>query len=294
MFFLKKKVNLDEVEKKVQSKNFFSRYCFMIAGIFLSALSFNLFFEPYNIVTGGTTGIALIVRSYFDIDPATFVFMTSMFLILMSFIFLGFKQTMRTLVGVLLLPFFMKTTAYLINYIDLSNSSMLLLSIYGGVLGGFASGITYKNGFSTGGMQIVNQILNKYAKISIGSATLITNILIIIVSAFVFGVPKALYGILALYISSVVTDRVILGISDKKAFYIVTRNVDEIKKYIIKNLSHSVTILDVKGGYSEEKKKMIICVIPTRQYFSVKQVVLELDKDAFFLITDTYEVSGGA
>ena len=102
-----------------------------------------------------------------------------------------------------------------------------------------------------------------------------------------------LYAIIGLYISSCVTDKVLLGTSECKTFYIVTNKEKEVNQFIINNLGHSATMLDARGGYSNKKKKVLMCAIPTRQYYLMKEVVKEIDKNAFFVATDTYEIRGG-
>ena len=286
--------SISELIKSVNQKDYPQRFCFMLFGMFLSSVSFNLFFQPYNIVTGGTSGLSLIARELFGIDPSLFIFIASIILIIISFIFLGVKTTMGTIIGVLVFPIFVKATSHISELINIQTESIFLISVFGGVIGGFASGIILKNGFSAGGTQILNQIMCKYLKISIGTASLIINTIIIVGASFVFGIPKSLCAVISIYISSVVTDRIILGISDKKVFYIVTKKDKEIKEYIINNLSHSVTSIAAQGGYSNKKNKMLMCVIPTNEYFMLKEVVQTIDKDAFFLIIDSYEVVGGA
>jgi len=297
MNFFRKKltvdINFEELLDKVQNKNFIRRYFMLIFGLFLGAFGFNLFYAPYNIVTGGTTGIALIVRKFFDISPSDFVLISSFVLLIFSFIFLGAKTTIRTTVGVIILPFFMKATENVVNVIDLENTSMIVMAIFGGLLSGFSSGLVFKAGFSSGGSQIINQIMVKYLKMSMGNASLILNAVIIAAGSFVFGVPNALYAVLSLYISSVITDKVLLGISSSKAFYIITSKEKEVSEFIIKELNHSVTIVDAKGGYSNDKVKMLMTVIPTREYFKTKEVILSLDENAFFLVVDGYEFQGG-
>lgn len=293
MHLFRKKIDINKIIDNINSKDYTKRFCIMLFGLIISAISFNLFFEPYNIVIGGVSGLSLIVKEYLPIEPAVFIFIVSMILIVFSILFLGMKQTMRTLFVVLLYPVFIAATSFITNIIDLNTSSLILISLFGGVLDGFSSGLILKQGFSGGGTQIISQIMYKYLHISLGKASLIINALIIIFASFTFGITNSLYAICALYISSIITDRVILGVSDKKAFYIVTDKDDIIKEFIIKNLSHSITVIDVKGGYSNKKKKMLLCVIPTRQYFILKEVVKEIDNEAFFLITDSYEVLGG-
>ncbi len=291
--FKKKEDNVHSLIEKINKSFLPQKYCYLIFGVFLSAFTFNMFFSPYNIVSGGGTGTSLIVRYWFGIDPSLFVFILSIILIFLSFFLLGVKTTVKSIVGYLLLPIFMKITEQLTGYFNFDDTSIFLICIYGGVLSGLASGIIFKTGFSGGGFDIVYQLLNKYLKISLGLSSRIVNIVIVGIGAFIFGIDKAMYAIIALFISTFVMDRVLLGVSNSKTFYIITNREKEVKDFIINNLAHSVTIIDSKGGYSNDRGKILLCSIPTKQYFYLKEVVLEIDDKAFFLITDAYEVVGG-
>ena len=103
-----------------------------------------------------------------------------------------------------------------------------------------------------------------------------------------------MYAIVLLYIYSLMTDKIILGISDNKAFYIITKNEDEVKDFILNNLNHGVTILKAKGGYEGRKENVLLCVVPARHYFKLKEGIALIDEEAFFVVTDAYEVRGGA
>ena len=289
---LKETFEIDELIKDIKRKDAPQRYCLFIFGVFLSALTFNLFFSKYNIVTGGSAGLSIIFNHLYGIDESKFVLYISLALLVLSFFLLGAKKTIKTTIGTLLYPLFMKITSYLLVYFNIESSSFLLLMLYGGVLSGFATGIIMKTGFTTGGFNILYQIMNKYFKISIGNSSLVLNSFVLIFASLVFGIPKTIYAIIALFISSFITDKVLLGISNSKTFYIVTDKDKEIKEYILEKLNHGVTILDAKGGYSKKKKKMLMCVIPTKEYFILKEIVLKIDNDAFFLITDSYETEG--
>lgn len=289
---LKETFEIDELIKDIKRKDAPQRYCLFIFGVFLSALTFNLFYAKYNVVTGGSAGLSIIFNHLYGIDESKFVLCVSLVLLALSFFLLGFKKTIKTTIGTLLYPMFMKITSYLLVYIDIESSSFLLLMVYGGILSGFSTGIIMKTGFTTGGFNILYQIMHKYFKTSIGNASLILNSFVLIFASIVFGIPKAIYAIIALFISSFITDRVLLGISKNKTFYIVTDKEKEIKEYILQKLNHGVTVLNAKGGYTNDKKKMLMCVIPTNEYFELKEIVLKIDKNAFFLITDSYETEG--
>ena len=104
---------------------------------------------------------------------------------------------------------------------------------------------------------------------------------------------QRLLGVADLYIISILTDKVLIGISSSKAFYIITEKPDEISSYVINELNHSVTEFNAKGVYNNEKTKVLFTVIPTKEYYKFKEGIEEIDKNAFFTVIDAYEVSGG-
>ena len=294
MNLFRKKLDINKLIKEINHKDCTKRFLIMLCGLLISSFAFNLFFVPNNIVVGGISGLSLIIKEYFHIKPSLFISIASVFLIIISFIFLGKEKTLNTLVVVIIYPIFIEATSKITVHINLDTSSLLLTIIFGGALDGLASGLILKEGFSAGGTQIITQIMYKYLHMSLGKSSLIVNSLIITTAIFTFGITKSMYAVIALYISSTITDRVILGISNNKSFYIITDKEEEVCEFIIQNLHHSVTIINAKGGYSNKNKKLLLCVIPTKEYFLVKEVVLEIDKNAFFLITDSYEAVGGA
>ena len=121
-----------------------------------------------------------------------------------------------------------------------------------------------------------------------------TDGLIILAGIFAFGWIQLMYSVISLYIISIMTDKVILGISNSKTFYIITEHETAVKKFIMQHLSHGVTVLDGRGGFTGNHQKVIMCIIPTKEYFIAKEGIHSIDPNAFFLVTDAYEVYGGA
>ena len=138
-----------------------------------------------------------------------------------------------------------------------------------------------------------NQIISKYFKTSLGKSMLFSDGLIVLCSGLFFGINSMLYSIIILYIISLMSDRVVLGTSDNKMFYIVTKKDEEVKEFILKYLNHGVTIFKGKGGYSKNNENVLMAVLPTKDYYRLKEGINEIDKDAFFIVTDSYEVFGG-
>ena len=256
----------------------------------LCSIAINLFYEPYDIVTSGSTGIAMLANNYLNIDLSLIVFTILSITLVLGFGIFGFEKGFNNLFGTLFYPIFIRATSLLINIIEFDDISLLFLVIVGGTLFGIGFGIIRRSEYTLGGFDILYDFIHEKFKISIGKASLICNGIIIILSFLVFGIDKCIYAIIALYISSSVADHIMLGVSTNKAFYIITKKPLEVKEYIIENLNNTVTVVNARGGYSDKKKKMLICVIPTIYYNRVKDTILEIDKSAFFLITDTYQM----
>lgn len=277
----------------VYKKTVIKRYVELIIGLLLISICFNLFLLPNNIVAGGVNGVAIIIKHYFNIEPAIFIYISSSFLLLLSYFTLGHETTFHSLYGSLLLPVFISLTKNIGNYIIIDFNDILLITLFSGFLFGLGNGLIFKAGFTSGGTSILNQIMSKYFKISIGTSMIIIDGFIVLSGLFIFGINQVMYAIIVLYLISIMTDKVLLGISDSKAFYIVTSKENEVKEYVIKYLNHSVTIFNAKGGYSKEEQDVLLCVIPTKEYFKLKEGIHLIDDQAFFVVTDAYEVYGG-
>lgn len=283
----------EDILKDISNKHLPSRIFQLVLGVLLIAISFNLFFLPTDLVFGGVSGLSIITKRLFGMSPTIAIAIFSVFLLFVSIFALGKKETLGSLIGTILYPIFVQLTSNIGSYIHIDKTQMLLIAIFGAVVYGIGAGLVFKAGFTTGGTDILNKIVAKYAKVSMGTALILTDGLIVLGGAFIFGFTKLMYAFIVLYIISILTDKVILGISDSKAFYIITEEEEKVKDYIINGLHHSATVFDAKGGYTKEKQKVLLCVIPTRDYFKLKEGIHEIDKDAFFVVTDAYEVFGG-
>ena len=265
-----------------------------IIGCFLVALAFNLFMSPNNLVAGGVSGFSLILKHFFGLNPSTIISVANVFLIILSFLVLGKEKTKATILGSILFPIFVSLTEHLSTYISFKESEMILIAVFGGVLQGIGAGLIFRAGYSTGGTDILNMIVSKIFKISLGNSMFFTDGTIIVIGAFVFGFNHLMYSLIILYLISTLTDKVVLGISDSKAFYIITSKEKEVKDFVINELKHGVTEFNAKGGYNSENQTVLMSVVPTREYYKLKEGIHNIDKNAFFVAMDSYEVKGGA
>lgn len=287
------KDSYEYILNEIDSKGRIKRYLGLLIGCLFIAVAYNLFLAPNNIVPGGVGGIAIILKYIFGTDASLTILVLNILLLVLSYFLLGIKKTKYSIVGSLLLPLFIKLTTNIAVYIKIDSSNLILLSIFGGILFGLGSGIIFKTGFTTGGTDIINQITHKYLKIGIGQSMLVFDGIIALFAGLVFGPTIMMYSLITLYLISYMTDKVILGISDSKAFYIVTTKDKEIKEFILKYLNHGVTVFNAKGGVDKKDKTVLLCVLPTKDYYKLKTGINEIDPDAFFVVTDSYEVFGG-
>ena len=258
----------------------------------LSAFVYNLFLLPLSIVAGGTSSIATITYYIYGFDPAIVIFIISGVCSLLGLMYLGVERTTGTILACIAYPILVALTSKIVGQIPIDTADTLLIVLFAAVLGGVANGLMYKSGYSSGGLPTISQILYEKFRISVAKTSFIMNLIIVLIGAYFFGLTNALYAAIYLYIYSIITDKVLLGISNNKAFYIITDKEKEVKEYIIENLNHTVTTFDVKGGLYENKRKIMLTVIPSREYYRLTEGIKSIDKNAFFVVTDSYQVEG--
>ena len=282
-----------KITEYIDKKSLGTRIPEFIFGCLIVSLAYNIFIAPNHLVPGGVGGIAVILNSLFGIDNAIVIVIANIFLIIASLILLDREKTRASLLGTMMFPIFVTLTEDINVWLQIDTSHMLLSAIFGGILYGLGAGIVFRAGFTMGGTDIINQILSKYLKQSIGTSMLMSDGLIVLSSAVFFGMNSMLYSLIILYCISLMADKVILGISDSKAFFIITDKEDEVREYILKTLGHGVTVFKAKGGYKRKNENLLMAVIPTREYYRLTEGIKMIDKDAFYIITDTYQVFGG-
>ena len=283
---------INKIIENVNKKNIFKRYLMLLSGCLIVAFAFNLFFLRYDIVCFGVSGISIVLAK-FGVNPSMFIMGANIFLIIISYFFLGVEDVKNQLVGAIIYPIFVSLTAKITDLIDFGNIEFIIIAVMGGVIAGIGYGLIYKSGFSTGGTDVIGNLICKYSKISMGNAMMFVNVSIIAIGKIVFPWKIVMYAIVVAYLISVATDRILLGISNSKAFYIV---VDKEKEEFVREFLTSLpgvgsTVIDASGGYSNDRQTLILAVVPTKMYFIIKEGLSEIDKNIFYLVCDSYEVS---
>ena len=275
----------------IKSKNFYVDILVIIIGSFISSLGVNLFLSNAKLLSGGVTGIALILQYLWEVPSGITVFLLNIPLFFVSYKYLNKRFTIYTAIGMLSFSTALMITKPLSTLVQVDD--MLLYCIYGGVLSGIGSGlIFYRNG-STGGTDIITMVIRKkYSNFDIGQVGFAFNLIIVTVSIFIFGLPRALYTLISMFITSTILDKVLNGFTSKKLLLILTEKEDDIINYVIKDMNRGITALMAEGGYTRDKKRLLYVAVTTSQMISLKTKILRVDPKAFITIIDVSEVRG--
>lgn len=295
MGLFKRIVKFDSVnlERDVIKKDAAKKSALFVIGCLISALSYNLFFVPNNFVSGGLGGISIIINHYYEVDPRTIILFGNLILIIACILTLGFRKSLLSIIGATTSTVFVYLTKDLPSMINFSFDNILLYVLAAGVVGGFGDALVYKAGFNTGGSSIVALIIQHYKSKPLGSLLRNISLVIIALGGFTFGYTSVMYSLIIIFISSYLVDKILIGISESKMFFIHTDKDKEVTDFIIKIIESGVTEFDSHGAFSHRKKKILMCVVPTERYTLLKNAIKEVDPDAFIVVSDCYEVLGG-
>ncbi|MGG4344501.1 YitT family protein [Paenibacillus lautus] len=261
---------------------------FIIIGSFIMALSFNLFFLPNHIASGGVSGLSVLVQAWLGIEPAFTQWALNIPLFVLGFWLLGRDYGIRSLLGSVILPLFV----FLTKDWPIPTSNPLLASIYGGIGVGIGMGLVYRGRGSTGGLTIVAQLLQKYSGLSFSLCVVLLDAIVISSAALVLSLEQALYALIGLYVTGKVIDAIELGFSFTKVAYIISDHTEPITKAILEDLDRGLTKLTAEGGYTGEHRTVLMVVVGQSEIPRLKTVVQSVDPNAFVIISNAHEVLG--
>ncbi len=266
---------------------------FIHLGILMLSVGIYFFKIPNGFITGGVSGIATALGKITPIiSVAGWIFIINIFLIFVGFIFLG-KQTGAVTIYCSIM-FSVVTGVFEVLFPlshPLTNQPLLEL-VYGIVLTGIGSAILFNCNASSGGTDIIALILKKFTSLNVGRALLYTDFVVAISSFFVFGVQAGLFSMLGLFAKAFLIDAVIDNINSFKYFIVITERPDEIVNYVMNEMRHGVTVSEVKGGFTGEKKYMLHTVCKRMEAIYLRKMVKAVDENAFTIITTSNEIIG--
>ena len=276
-----------------------AEYLIIMAGVFILAAAITLFLEPNNLVTGGASGLGIIIRGAMEQVPALRNYQPPLWLtntlINAPLLFLGAKARGRVFITrTLFATLFFSVSLYISTYIPPVNlEDMFLSSIFGGVICGVGIGLAFRNNATTGGSDLAASIINRYHKrFSVAKSMFVIDAAIIALGLFVFGVENALYSIISVFVSSKAVNMVLEGLSYSSAAFIISEESDRVADVLMNNLNRGVTALYGRGHYTRADKNILLCVVGVKQLPLLKKLVNTVDPKAFVIVTDVREVLG--
>ncbi len=273
------------------AENFLDVFLILIGSV-LMGLSYNLFLIPHRIVPGGVGGLSIILNYLLKTPVGLVVIIFNIPLFVLGVKTLGKIYGVKSLFGIIFSALFIDFFTYIVPVPSVTDN-VLLAAVYGGILLGAGLGIVFRGNGSTGGTDIVGQVLNRYTNLSIGMGILLTDFVIISLAGIVFHkLEAALYGYLTLFLSSKVIDLISEGWSFTRAVYIISDKAAAISERIFDKLGRGVTRLYAKGEYTDVERDVLLCVLTKREIPKIRSLVKEIDPNAFIIISDVYEVLG--
>ena len=273
-------------------------YFYIVLGSFITAFAITVFLNPAQIAPGGVSGISTILYHAFGFDLGLTMLLQNIPLFIIGTMLFGKQFGVKSLIGAILLSIFSSLIGMVFGYdgiLDLSRDMNVWLScLFGGVLSGAGLGFVMKSGANTGGTDIIAQIIARYIHIPLGTALFIEDGVVIVGSAFIFGIESALYAIIVAYITQQLVNKVVLmmGTNYAKTCYIISDKLNEIRNFILNDLDKSGTLIESKGLYSMKNRPLLMVVIPNQSISKLTRMVHMTDPKAFMIIQETYHVFG--
>jgi uncharacterized membrane-anchored protein YitT (DUF2179 family) len=274
------------------SLKIFQEYGLIIFGALIQALAMRLFLVPGELVSGGVSGAAQIINHFVRIPIGVMVLVGNIPLFFLGWKFLGGRRfAFRTAVAV---TAFSVLTDLLVLFIPAQGLTQdnVLNALFGGVVLGIGLGLVYRGQGTSGGSDILGRILNHRFGISIFQAYLITDTLVVLAGGFAFSWEKALYGMVVIYVSGIAAEMISEGSSIFRTVIIITTESKAVTREIMEGLERGVTILNGSGGYTSAGRPVLYCVITRSEVNQLKQLVKEIDPNAFMVIGVAHEALG--
>ena len=263
-----------------------------IVGSFFLAMGIHCFVEPANIAPGGVSGIAIMINFVTNLPIGILTFVINIPILILSYRYLGksftLKSTRTLIISTLILDFFVTPL------FPIYEGDRLLGSVFGGILMGIGLAMVFLRGSTTAGGDILSYLLKlKFPFLPIGRALLVIDCIILVASMAVFrNIESGLFGLVSIYVCTKIIDSIIYGFERGSQVTIISKQVQAIKNRIMSEMDRGVTLLKGTGGYSNQDLEVMICVVRKYQFSQIKEIIKEIDPDAFVFMTETEEILG--
>lgn len=263
----------------------------VLTGNAILAFTVAAFMVPSGIIMGGATGIGLVITHYLPLNLSVVIFGVNAILFILGALILGKKFAVTTIISTFAYPIFLSVIQKIPN-IDNLTDNMLLATLYGGAVLGAGIGLIVRVGASTGGTDILALVCNKWFHIPVAILIYVMDFTVLGFQIMFSDSEQVLYGILALILETVILNRVMLLGQSQIQLFIISEKYEEIKDNVLKTIEAGATMVHIETGYTKEQQKGVLCIIPNRKLYAMKELVQKIDPKAFITITQINEVSG--
>ncbi len=281
------------VAEQFSKHHYINRGIILLFGAFLSAMAYNCYILPNNIVKGGIGGVSIIIGRTYDIDPTLLLNIGTFGFAILALILCGYKRTIGTAIGYITYALMVAITAPLAARLNFQIDNIATGIITWSLIGGFGGGLIYYAGFDTGGMDSIIMILQKYIKQPHSYFSMILNSIIIGAGALTFGIDKTIIALLYLKLDTLISRRIVLGSANSKLCFIRTRNNNAVEEFLKDDLNIGYSIISSTNGISILNKNVIMCLTPTEKLDTLKASIKHIDKKCMFISVDCYTSEGG-
>lgn len=273
-------------------KEYGTSLMFVFAGNFVVALGVSLFILPLNILSGGVAGISVALQPIFHLPPTLVINVLTVGLFLLGTLVLGKAFAVKTIMSTIAYPMWIMVLSALLDGVQVTRN-VLLGTVYAGICTGVGIGLVYRVGASTGGMDIPPLVINKFTKIPLPFLVMCVDGATVVLGASTYGIEAAMIGLISVFICGQVINRVLMfGSQEAKNVMIITEKQTEMLDALYRDVNRGATILEARGGYTREKRPVIMMAITKKQLPVLNQTVLRIDPEAFVIMNDVNEVHG--
>lgn len=302
-----------EIEKKNKPdlKKWLIQYIWVTIGVIFVTIGYYFFFDPANIIAGGVTGLAVFLKPLWEnsswFTSSIFLYGIEAICLLLGLIFIGKDFFLKTIYASLLYPslvFILErinipgdVPLQMVIYNSIQNNTELICLLFGALLTGGGVGIALRNNGSTGGMDVVQKMISKYAKIPLSQTMYFTDWVIVVFAGlkfnpFSYSIEYVVYGSIAVLVEGFIIDYIALSIKPRRTVYVISDNPESIKDLIYSELDRGVTFSPVKGAYTNKERTMVICTMDKNEAYRIVGMISKVDPKAFTFVTSCKEVRG--
>lgn len=262
---------------------------YLVVAVYLFAVALNSVMIPYNIISGGISGLGAIYEYVMHSSAAIFIFVANLFILVLAYIFVSPKYAFSSILGAnILFPLIVA----LVPVAPVSDD-IFLSTVFGGAITGVGIHMLSLSGSSTGGTTVLGQIIHKYTDIPYGTCVSMCDIFIVVLGFFFFGLESTLYALVFIAVCTLISNFLGRGARQASVFHIITTNHSLMEKRIVEEIGRGVTIIDAKGGYNYDQKQVLLCVVRYSDVMRIKKLINKTDEQAFYYITSASSTTGG-